>query len=164
MPRLFIAVWLPDDVVAELTALPRKDQRGVRFVPPDNWHATLRFLGEAAPDAVEAAMAGVQFAPSMVRLGPAVDVWDERVLVLPAAGLDDAARLVEERTRHLGDPPRKRFRGHFTLARVKPHVPMPRALGALVQAEFPLREVALVQSRLHPDGARYETIATWPVA
>jgi 2'-5' RNA ligase len=40
---------------------------------------------------------------------------------------------------------------------------MPKALGAMVQAEFDVEEIALVQSRLHPDGARYETLSTWPV-
>jgi RNA 2',3'-cyclic 3'-phosphodiesterase len=40
---------------------------------------------------------------------------------------------------------------------------MPRALGALVSAEFDVEEVALVQSRLEPQGSRYETIETWPV-
>jgi 2'-5' RNA ligase len=40
---------------------------------------------------------------------------------------------------------------------------MPRALGVLISAEFDVEEIALVQSRLDPQGARYETIETWPV-
>jgi 2'-5' RNA ligase len=40
---------------------------------------------------------------------------------------------------------------------------MPRALGALVDAEFEVDEIALVQSRLDPQGARYETLETWPL-
>jgi 2'-5' RNA ligase len=31
-----------------------------------------------------------------------------------------------------------------------------------VHAEFDVEEVALVQSRLEPDGARYTTIGAWP--
>ena len=42
---------------SELTALPRKDLRGVRFVRPESWHVTLRFLGETHPDAVLADIA-----------------------------------------------------------------------------------------------------------
>jgi 2'-5' RNA ligase len=38
---------------------------------------------------------------------------------------------------------------------------MPRALGTMIAAEFEVDEVALVASRLHQDGARYETIETW---
>ncbi|MFN8020763.1 MAG: RNA 2',3'-cyclic phosphodiesterase [Acidimicrobiales bacterium] len=163
MARLFVAVWPPDDVVAELTALPRKDRRGVRFVDPDRWHITLRFLGEADPEAVLDALDGLVPAPATVHLGPGVDVLAERALVVPVTGLDEAARDVTDRTKHLGEPPRKRFVGHLTLARIKPYADLPSAIGARVDERFELDEVALVQSRLRPEGARYETLATWPV-
>jgi RNA 2',3'-cyclic 3'-phosphodiesterase len=163
MTRLFIAVWPPEEVVADLTALHRKDQRGVRFVVPESWHITLRFLGEARPDDVRAALEGWSMPAATVRLGPAVDVLAERALVLPAAGLDHIATEVAERTAHLGEPPRKRFTGHLTLARFKPSADMPRVLGSTMNAEFVADEIALVQSRLEPSGARYETIDTWPL-
>jgi 2'-5' RNA ligase len=163
MARLFIAVWPPEEVVADLTALHRKDQRGVRFVSPESWHITLRFLGEARPDDVRAALEGWSMPAATVRLGPAVDVLAERALVLPATGLDDIAAEVVERTAHLGEPPRKRFIGHLTLARVKPYAQMPRVLGSMLDTEFVAHEIALVQSRLDPAGARYETIDTWPL-
>ena len=35
-------------------------------------------------------------------------------------------------------------------------------LGALVAGAFPVNEIALVESRLRPTGAEYETVATWP--
>jgi 2'-5' RNA ligase len=163
MARLFIAVWPPDEVAAELTALPRKDQRGVRFVRPESWHITLRFLGDADPDEVIDALGDTSFAPARARLGPAVDVIRERALVVPVDGLDELAEQVSERTVQIGEPPRKRYLGHLTVARVKSHVAMPRALGSLVSAEFDVDEIALVQSRLEPTGARYETLETWPV-
>jgi RNA 2',3'-cyclic 3'-phosphodiesterase len=163
MARLFIAVWPPEEVAAELTALHREDQRGVRFVRPENWHITLRFVGDAEPDEVIDALGGATLASARAHLGPAVDVIAERALVVPVGGLDTLAGRVTECTSQLGEPPRKRFVGHLTLARVKSHVPMPRALGALVGAEFDVEEIALVQSRLDPQGARYETIETWPV-
>ena len=47
---------------------------------------------------------------------------------------------------------------------MKPRVPMPAAFGALISAAFDVEEVALVQSRLDPTGARYETIGTWSFA
>jgi 2'-5' RNA ligase len=62
----------------------------------------------------------------------------------------------------LGERPARRFVGHLTVARVKAEVPMPRALGSLITATFDVDEVALVQSRLGPSGARYETVHTWP--
>ncbi len=147
----------------ELRALPRKDQQGVRFMPPENWHVTLRFLGEASVDEVIAALDEVVFEPAVARLGPGVDVMNDRALVVPVSGVDGLATAVVAATGHLGEPARKRFAGHLTLAKVKPHAPMPRALGAHVLAEWQVEEVALVQSRLDPAGARYDTLATWPV-
>ena len=163
MPRLFIAVWPPEEVAAELAALHRKDQHGVRFVQPDNWHITLRFLGEAHPGDVIAALGDAPLAAARAHLGPAVDVIAERALVVPVDGLNVLAGQVIDRTKGIGEPPRKRFVGHLTLARVKSHVPMPRLLGSMVSAEFDVDEIALVQSRRGPDGVRYETIGTWPV-
>jgi 2'-5' RNA ligase len=163
MARLFIAVWPPDEVAEALTALPRKDQRGVRFVRPENWHVTLRFLGEADPHEVIEALDAAIFTPTRARVGPAVDVISERALVVPVTGVDGIARTVNELTRDIGKPPRKRFIGHVTVARLKPHARMPHALGVLVSAEFDVEEVALVQSRLDPQGARYETLHAWTV-
>jgi 2'-5' RNA ligase len=161
--RLFVAVWPPEDVAADLTSLPRKDQRGARFVAPDNWHITLRFLGEAQPEHVIEALSGVAFAPARARVGPGVDILSDRALVVPVDGLDALAAGVTARTGHIGDPPRKRFVGHLTLARLKRGARMPPALGAFVSADFDVDEIALVQSRLEPQGARYETVHTWPV-
>ena len=72
MARLFVAVWPPDEVVAELMALGRKDRRGVRFVHPERWHVTLRFLGECDPGAARAARS------------PAIQAWPVAPL-MPAA-------------------------------------------------------------------------------
>lgn len=164
MARLFIAVWPPEDVIADLTGLHRKDQRGVRFVPPENWHVTLRFLGEADADDVIEVLDGATLPSAWARLGPAVDMLAERALVIPVGGLDDLAERVTELTAQIVKPTRPRFFGHLTLARVKPSVAMPRALGTMFSAEFEVDEIALVQSRLDPDGARYETIETWPLS
>ena len=149
--------------MVQLTALHREDQRGVRFVHPENWHITLRFLGDVEPGHVMAVLDGTSFAPAVAHLGPAVDVIAERTLVVPVRGLDNLAAAVAERTHHLGEPPRKRFVGHLTIARVKSRMPMPRALGARVSAEFDVEEIALVRSRLDPQGSRYESVETWSV-
>lgn len=164
MPRLFLAVWPPEDIVSELRSLRRKDQRGVRFVPPDRWHVTVRFLGEADPMEVEDALAGVALPAATAVLGPAVDVLGERVLAVPVSGLGPLAEAVVTATRGIGDPPPRRpFHGHLTIARVRRDVRMPTALGTMVSGSFPVEELALVRSRLDPDGARYDTVATWPV-
>jgi len=145
-------------------SLRRKDQRGVRFIDPENWHVTLRFFGEAHIDDVEEALEGIELPPARATLGPAVDVLGERVLVVPVSGLDALAGAVLEPTRHVGEPPpRRRFSGHLTIARVKRDARMPPALGAIVDGTFDVERVELVRSRLDPDGARYDTVASWAV-
>ncbi len=163
MARLFIAVWPPEEVVADLMALRRKDQRGVRFLPPENWHVTLRFLGEAHVDEVADALDRTRLEACTARLGPGVDALGERSLVLPVAGVDELAAAVADTTATIGEPPRKRFVGHLTLAKVRPRAPMPDLLGALAQMSFDVEEIALVASTLRPEGARYDTVGTWPV-
>ena len=149
--------------MSELHSLHRKDQRGVRFVRPENWHVTLRFLGESSPDEVVAALGSAVLAPTRVELGPAVDVFRDRMLVIPASGVDHLADEVERVTSDLGEPPRKRFYGHLTVARLHRHARMPPTLGEFFSASFEATEIALVQSRLDPAGVSYETLATWPV-
>ncbi len=164
MSRLFVCLWPPEEVVSELEELHRKDQVGARFLPPENWHVTLRFVGDADPNDVAAALDTATFEPTEVTLGPAVDIGNGSTLFVPAQGADDLARSVVAATRHLGDEAiRTRFLGHVTLARLKKRANMPRALGELVSASWRPTEVALVESTLRPDGARYDTLQTWPI-
>ncbi len=165
MTRLFVALWPPDHVVDVLLGLHRKDERDARFISPENWHVSLRFLGDAEPTAVTAALDRAHLEPVTARMGPAVDVMNERVLIAPVAGIDQLAAAVSAATRDLGtEPLRKRFHGHISLARLRRNGRnVPRTLGAMIQAEWAVDEIALVQSTLHPDGARYHTLETWTV-
>lgn len=136
----------------------------MRFVPPENWHITLRFLGDTDPGHVVAAMDGVGLPSATAVLGPGVDVLSERSLVVPVDGLDDLAAIVTRLTGDIGErPPRRPFRGHLTLARLKRDVPLPEAMGAWTRSTFQVEEVELVRSRLEPDGARHEVLVSWPV-
>jgi 2'-5' RNA ligase len=164
MARLFIAVLPPDDVVEMLRALPRKDHRGVRFVTPENWHATLRFLGDADIGAVGEAMNRAVLPAATASVGPAIDILGTHSVIAPVGGLEDLAKAAIEATEGLGDlEPRSTYTGHITIARVKRGAIVHKVVGTMCEAEFAVHEVALVESRLRPDGARYETIATWPV-
>ncbi len=158
-----MCLWPPEHAVEALESLHRKDQVGARFVPPENWHVTLRFLGDADPNEVAAALGRASFRRAGIELGPAVDVGGRRTLFVPVAGADDLAAETVRVTRALGtEPIRPRFLGHVTIARLKKGANMPRALGELVSATWTATDVALVESTLHPDGARYETLATFP--
>ena len=63
--RLFIALPLPDTVKAQLKRV-RYPIAGFAWVPPENLHLTMRFLGEVAAErrtALEARLAGVRVEP-----------------------------------------------------------------------------------------------------
>lgn len=170
LPRLFVAVWPSDDACADLATLPRKDQHGVRFVPEENWHVTLRFLGEAHPREVAESLDELVFPEAHVQLGPIVEYLGDHSLIVRAGGCDTLNAMVDRATAHLGDAPvRKRFVGHITLARLSRQPRSNRddsnqraVVGMPFSSSFPVSEVVLVQSHLEPDGARYEEIASWP--
>jgi 2'-5' RNA ligase len=162
MARLFVAVWPPQDVAELLAALPRPEVRGVRWTTPDQWHVTLRFLGEAEPDAARAALATLDAAGCEAVLGPGVSRLGRGVLAVAVNGLGDVTAAVVEATAGIGRPPESRpFRGHITLARLKDGA-RPR-LRADLHARWPVGSVTLVQSRLRSEGATYEIVDDVPL-
>ena len=46
MPKLFIAVPLPDAATSELAAIHPQAAPGIRLASPDQMHLTLHFIGE----------------------------------------------------------------------------------------------------------------------
>jgi RNA 2',3'-cyclic 3'-phosphodiesterase len=158
--RLFVAVRPPVAVVRALTSLRGADMAGVRWMGPEHWHVTLRFLGsvEVAP-AVDALsrVAGAPGAVAVVGAGP-VRLGRE-VLALPVDGLSRLAAAVDTAFVGLGrDPDHRPFRGHLTLARGTGirGVAGPR-LGEPM--EWVIGTVSLVRSHLGRGGARYEDVA-----
>ncbi len=165
MLRLFVAVWLPGDVLDRIERLPRPDVPGLRWTRRHQWHVTLRFLGRLPdPAPVVQALAAVASAAVATEavLGPTVDRFGRRVLHVPVSGLDQLAAAVLSATSGLGRPPDDRpFTGHVTLARVAEgkSVDLRPLTGASVSARWPVDEIALVRSDLSPAGARYEVVA-----
>lgn len=158
MTRLFVAVWPPEPVAAALAALDVRPEPGVRPVAPENWHVTLRFLGDTDPDTVIERLAGADLPPACAVLGPAVERLGRNALVVPVSGVDELAAKIRETTADLGQPAQPRFRGHLTVARTRRDAPS-AAIGTPFDAAFDVGEIALVDSRLTPDGARYTTRA-----
>ncbi len=167
MPRLFVAVWPPEDVLDRLAALERPEVEGLRWTTRDQWHVTLRFLGEAEVAPARAALAGVDLPAARAVLGPGVDRFGRRIVHVPVAGLGTVAGGVVGATAGLGQPPDDRpFHGHITLARVadRSRVDLRPFTGRAVAAEWQVDAVCLVESRLSQKGARYEVLHRFPVA
>lgn len=168
MPRLFVAVWPPGDVLDRVAALPRPTVPGLRWTGREHWHVTLRFLGpvpEVEPVA-EALAALPPGGPTNAVLGPTTGRFDQRILHVPVAGLEAVASVVVDATGHLGRPPDDRpFHGHLTLARAAKHarVDLRPLAGAPVEGDWEVDAVCLVESRLSPAGARYEILDRFPI-
>jgi 2'-5' RNA ligase len=160
MARLFVAVWPDDPTRAALAQLPGPEEIDVRRVPRANWHVTLRFVGEADPNQLLAALDGTELPAATARLGPVVETLGSH-LVVPVSGVDELAGAVREATAGVGERNERPFRGHLTLARTKRSA-RSTLVGHPIAAEFTVIEVAVVASTLDPGGARYETIAVFP--
>ena len=167
--RLFVGVAPPDDVLDLIADLPRPAQSGLRWTTREQWHVTLRFLGEVEdPEPVVDALesGGLRRVGACeATVGPAVTALSRHVLSLPVAGLDDLAAAVVAATRTFGRPPEPRpFQGHVTLARTTgaTRQSVRRLAGEVVgqelSARFRVADVRLVRSHLGRGGARYEDV------
>jgi len=94
VPRLFVAVWPPPPIVELLAGLPRPEEPGVRWTVPDQWHVTVRFMGDADEESAAEALTSVTAAATTATLGPRVSRLGRSVIVVPVAGLDSVAAEV----------------------------------------------------------------------
>lgn len=167
--RLFVAVPLPEPVVDLVAELPRPVRTGLRWTTPAQWHVTLRFLGEAPPEAVIGAFADDEStAPTVAPLaclGPAT-AWfpGRRVLQVPVTGLESLAATVEQVTRPWGTDDDHPFTGHLTLARtVGRRRGPPDLAGTALSAEFRVTEFGVYSSRPGPrrEGPVYDQLRSF---
>jgi 2'-5' RNA ligase len=165
--RLFVALALPAAIKAELLSggIP-----GAKWVPPENYHLTLRFIGEVESwraEEVDEALANIRAKPFALSLrgvgtfekaGRISSLW---VGVEKTDQLGFLQTKVETALQRIGlEPERKRFAPHVTLARTDRAAP--EKLVAFVQAHnlFRLPPMAvehftLYSSRLGKEAAVY---------
>ncbi len=187
--RLFVALEPPDAVRRRLAAMGVELRRAagsaadeIRWVPPENVHLTLQFLG-AVPEerlpGVEvalraAAAAGRPLSLEVKGAGGFPNARRPRVLWAGLAGeipaLGALAEDLGRRLAPLGFPPEERpFSAHLTLGRAREGRGSPRMAGALAgvaeTAGVPWRaaELVLFESHLSPQGPRYEPLVRAPL-
>lgn len=168
--RLFVAIVPPPEAVALVAALPRAEVPRVRWTMEEQWHVTLRFLGECSADEVVAALRTVAWPPAPEGvLRTDVRSFGRDLLYMPVEGVDRLAAAVVAATRGVGAPsPGRPFTGHLTLARARRGGdvrPLVGAAGAGETAEVRWRadEVVLMASELRPVGARYSVVERFSV-
>ena len=126
MLRLFVALDLPPPVKAQLAALSGGIP-GAKWVPPENHHLTLRFIGEIEPwlaEEVDAALAAIRaprFDLALAGLGTFEKGGRIQSIHVTAERSEALTRLqgkVETALQRIGlEPERRRFAPHVTLAR-----------------------------------------------
>jgi len=177
--RLFIAIEIPNAVKEALEALQaelRRARAEVSWIRPENIHLTIKFLGEVAEERLDAIVratvaAASNHPPAALGLSE-VGVFDERRPRVVWAGLRGDLEVVErvwldldERLGEEGFTRESRpFRPHLTIGRFKTQRGARELIAmassyALPDLSFVARELAVVQSRLHPAGARYTALA-----
>jgi len=178
MIRLFVGLALPQDVRQRLSFLTG-GVPGARWEPPENYHVTLRFIGEVEmglAEDIDAELQRIQAPGFALQLG-AVDHFGAadkaRVLYAGVERCELLSRLqgkVESAVQRLGLPAEQRkFTPHVTLARLK-DAPAQRVLAfreshALFRAgPFPIAEFALYSSHPGKGHAVYREEATYPLA
>lgn len=166
--RAFLGIW-PDEATRDaLDALERPAVDDLRWTTRDQWHVTLRFLGELGDHEVDPLLAALRAevtGEGRVRCvaGPDTVVLGRRILAVPVVGVDDLARRVLAVAEPFGsDHPDEPFRGHLTLARARRRVPA-HLVGWPLAATWSSATVDLIESRLEPGGARYETVGRVPL-
>jgi 2'-5' RNA ligase len=174
--RLFVAVPLTAEARARISdALP--GPLPGREVRPENWHITVRFLGEVGDverdlviDALERAEFGAPFRLRWSGLGAFPRPRRATVLWL---GIDrgdtelrELAGGAEEALEGAGFAPEDRpFRSHLTLSRIRPHQDVTPLLDGFrpLGFEMTVDRLVLYRSHLGRGGARYEEVEVFPL-
>lgn len=169
---MFVAAWPGPGVLERVAALDRPEVAGVRWTTPDQWHVTLRFLGDVEPDAVpelvEALTAvAARHEPVGAAIGPATGRFGTSILHVPVTGLDAMAAAVVAATTGYGSAPmeRRSFHGHLTLARAGGRTAQIPATWAdqPISGTWTVDALTLVASETHTRGARYRRMAVAPL-
>lgn len=157
----------------------RRQLQGGRWIPVENQHLTLKFLGATPADRLRSvadicARVASARRPSPIALEGAGAFPSRRRVRVLWIGIADPGRLLSALASDLDAgfeplgyaPETRAFTPHLTLARFDP----PARLGSLptldlgVLPPFEVDGVELYRSRLSPKGARYEMMERFPLA
>ena len=190
MMRLFVAVLLSEEARTDALRVQERlreamGENGIRWVSPEQFHFTLKFLGDTdaaelpaiAQSAQNAAEAMAPFTLSLAGVGVFPQQRSPQVLWIGAKkGIPHLTRLAECLNRELEmrgyAVETKPYHPHLTLARMKTRegeeavartLPMfaEGTAGVTGQSAFTVRDFVLMESELNPGGPRYTTLKTF---
>jgi 2'-5' RNA ligase len=183
--RLFVAISIPEPVRDEIIRVqqelqPLVPRDMVRWARSDQFHLTLRFLGDVPADGVEELK---KSAGAVCRNARSLSLRAEGVGFFPNprsprviwVGINDREGRLVDLQRQIEvavgpfspEPGEKNFTGHVTLGRLKnPRPADTRDLAVRAQSlekrlfgEWTAPEIEIIRSELSPAGARYTLFA-----
>jgi 2'-5' RNA ligase len=185
MIRAFVAVAVGPEVVrriAEAQTEMKARLGGVRWVAPENFHFTIKFLGPVPEEKIEAIASALKEAAGSVPrfriaaggIGIFPDIRRPRVIWVGLDGknLERLVRAVESVLEPLGFAPESRpFQPHLTLGRWNRQETRGEALRKEIErwtetdfGEFAVKNVILFRSVLNPRGAVYTALRALPLS
>lgn len=178
MPRLFTGLEVPHDVAFALS-LKRGGMHGARWIDVENYHITLRFIGDVdhataneVTDALDRLANGEAFTLRLSALG---SFGGDKPRALFAVVENNATlqrlQAAQERVlQRLGlEPEGRKFVPHVTLARLRGTSPEDLArfmafAGRFEPLEFPVKRFVLFSSRDSVGGGPYLVEQSYPLA
>jgi 2'-5' RNA ligase len=127
MPRLFTGLEIPPDIGQALSSL-RGGLPGARWIDPENYHVTLRFIGDidgGAANEIAATLTRVNRKPFEVALQGLSSFGSKKpravvASVAPSRPLMELQAELERLMQRCGlDPEGRKFTPHVTLARLR---------------------------------------------
>ena len=176
MPRLFTAVEIPAEVGQSL-ALLRGGLPGARWVEPENYHVSLRFIGDI-DDALAREIADMLGQVKRPRFDLRIDGLDSfggsrpRVVIAAVSAVPELVDLQADHERlmqRVGLEPERKYRPHVTLARLRDT--SSRQVADYLSTRqpfrltpFPVSRFVLYSSRASVGGGPYVIEAEYPLA
>ncbi|WP_262030336.1 RNA 2',3'-cyclic phosphodiesterase [Microvirga sp. Mcv34] len=177
MPRLFTGIEIPTEIGLALSGF-RGGLPGARWIDPENYHLTLRFIGDIdermADDVTSILGERRQRAPLVITI-EGLDTFGggkPRAVFARVAGNDALNELQAEQerlVRQVGLPPEtRRFTPHVTLARLRNVSPVDVAEYIATRGHFPkltftADRFVLYSSRASIGGGPYIVEAAYPL-
>jgi 2'-5' RNA ligase len=175
MPRLFTGLEIPSGLAMDL-AMHRGGVPGARWIDVENYHLTLRFIGDiddALARDVDAALERIRRRPFTVTLEGLATFGGvkPRAIVArakPAPPLVELQAEQERLLRRIGIPPEPRkFTPHVTLARLRGGSPAAVAdyltMQFFLSRQFEATRFVLFSSRNSVGGGPYVVEAAYPL-
>ncbi len=177
MPRLFTGVEIPSDIGQALSML-RGGLPGARWITPDNYHLTLRFIGdvdEMIAQEVALMLGRVKRGAFDLHLEGLTSFGGRRpravvATVAPAQALLDVQAEQERLMQRIGlEPEGRKYTPHVTLARLRDSSSLDvaeflSARGYFRTAAFPVSRFVLFSARESVGGGPYVVEASYPLS